>query len=85
MVHRNLRGKELDLGTMTLHSTLLSRTVIPHSLLDSTCRYPIPNMTMQPPTKWVYEWEGPHFYTMIVHDWETTLAWTGQSWQDLQG
>ena len=24
----------------------------------------------------------PHFYTMLVHEWETTSAWTGQTWQD---
>ena len=37
---------------------------------------------MQPQTRWVYEWEDPHFYTMLVQEWETTSAWTGQSWQD---
>ena len=37
---------------------------------------------MQPPTKWVYEWEDPHFYTMLVQEMEKTSAWTGQTWQD---
>ena len=44
--------------------------------------YSIPDISMQPPTRWVYEWENPHFYTMLVQEWETTSAWTGQSWQD---
>ena len=44
--------------------------------------YPIPDMSMQPPTRWVYEWEDPYFYTMLVQEWETISSWTGQSWQD---
>ena len=44
--------------------------------------YPIPDISIQPPTRWVYEWKDPHFYTMLVQKWETTSAWTGQSWQD---
>jgi len=44
--------------------------------------YPIPDISMEPQTRWVYEWEDPHFYTMLVQEWETTSAWTGQSWQD---
>ena len=43
-------------------------------------QYSIPDISMQPPTRWVYEWEDPHFYTMLVHEWETTSAWTGQTW-----
>ena len=27
------------------------------------------------------KWEDPHFYTMLVQKWETTSAWTKQSWQ----
>ena len=38
-------------------------------------------ISMQPPTRWVYEWEDPHFYTMLVQEWQTTSAWTGQTWQ----
>jgi hypothetical protein len=30
----------------------------------------------------VYEWQAPHFYTMLVHEWETTSVWTGQTCQD---
>jgi hypothetical protein len=44
--------------------------------------YPIPDISMQPPTRWVYEWKDPYFYTMLVQEWETISAWTGQSWQD---
>jgi hypothetical protein len=36
----------------------------------------------QPPTRWVYEWEDPHFYNMLLQQWQTTAAWTGQTWQD---
>jgi len=43
--------------------------------------YPIPDISMQPPTRWVYEWENPHFYAMLVQEWQTTSAWTGQTWQ----
>ena len=28
--------------------------------------YPILDISMQPPTRWMYEWEDPHFYTMLV-------------------
>jgi hypothetical protein len=37
---------------------------------------------MQPPTRWVYEWEDSHFYNMLLQQWQTTAAWTGQTWQD---
>jgi hypothetical protein len=37
---------------------------------------------MQPPTRWVYEWEDPHLYNMLLQQWQTTAAWTGQTWQD---
>jgi hypothetical protein len=30
----------------------------------------------------VYEWEDPQFYAMLLQQWETTTAWTGQTWQD---
>ena len=28
--------------------------------------YPIPDISMQPPMRWVYEWEDLHFHTMLV-------------------
>jgi hypothetical protein len=37
---------------------------------------------MQPEMIWVYEWEDPHFYTMLVQEWQTTTSWTGYTWQD---
>jgi hypothetical protein len=37
---------------------------------------------MQPPTIWVYEWEDPHFYAMLFQQWQSTAAWTDQTWQD---
>ena len=43
--------------------------------------YSIPDISMQPPTRWVYEWEDPYFYTMLVQEWQTTPAWRGQTWQ----
>jgi hypothetical protein len=30
----------------------------------------------------VYEWEDPHFYNMLLQQWQMTTAWTGQTWQD---
>jgi hypothetical protein len=30
----------------------------------------------------VYEWEDPHFYNMLIQQWQTTTTWTGQTWQD---
>ena len=76
MEHRNRRGERLDRWTMTLHSTLLPPTAIPRSLfttpyLTSACSH----------RREVYEWEDPYFYTMLVQEWETTSAWTGQIWQ----
>jgi hypothetical protein len=29
----------------------------------------------------VHEWEDPHFYNMLVSEWQTTSAWTGLTWQ----
>ena len=52
-----------------------------YSDTSQSFHYLIPDISMQPPTKWVYEWEDPHFYTMLVQEWETTSAWTGQTWQ----
>jgi hypothetical protein len=40
------------------------------------------DINMQPPTRWVYEWEDPHFYNMLLQQWQTTATWTGQTWQD---
>jgi hypothetical protein len=31
---------------------------------------------------WVYEWENPDFYNMLVSEWQTTAAWTGQTWEE---
>jgi hypothetical protein len=44
--------------------------------------YPRLDINMKPPTRWVYEWEDPHFYNMLLQQWQTTAAWTGQTWQD---
>jgi hypothetical protein len=30
----------------------------------------------------VYKWEDPQIYAMLIQQWETTAAWTGQTWQD---
>ena len=43
--------------------------------------YPIPDINAQAQTTWVYEWEDPHFYNMLVSEWQTTSAWTGLTWQ----
>jgi hypothetical protein len=40
------------------------------------------DISMQPPTRWVHEWEDPHFYAMLFQQWQSTTAWTGQTWQD---
>jgi hypothetical protein len=34
---------------------------------------------------WVYELEEPHFYNMLVSEWQTTSAWTGLTWQQYKG
>src|SRR6185437_8916857 len=60
------------------HSTVLSSS---YSDSRHSFHYPIPDISMQPPTKWVYEWEDPYFYTMLVQEWQTISAWTGQTWQ----
>ena len=77
MEYRTRREEQVDQRTMTVHSTLLPPTAIPGTLFTT----PIPDISMQPPTRWVYEWEDPHFYTMLVQEWQTTSAWTGQTWQ----
>ena len=56
-----------------------------YSDISLSFHYFIPDISMQPPTRWVYEWKDTHFYTMLVQEWETTSAWTGQSWQDYKG
>jgi hypothetical protein len=32
--------------------------------------------------QWVYEWESPEFYSMLVSEWQTTAAWMGQTWDE---
>jgi hypothetical protein len=32
--------------------------------------------------QWVYEWENPDFYTMLVSEWQTTAAWMSQTWEE---
>ena len=65
-----------DYGTPQYSSSSYSDTSQP------TYTYPIPDVTGQPQTRWVYEWEDPNFYNMLVEEWETTAAWTGQTWLD---
>ena len=77
MEYRTRREEQVDQRTMTVHNSSSSYSDSKHSF-----HYPIPDISMQPPTRWVYEWEDPHFYTILVQEWETTSAWTGQSWQD---
>ena len=33
-------------------------------------------------TRWVYEWQDPKFYEMLVSNWQETACWTGQSWHE---
>jgi hypothetical protein len=47
--------------------------------------YPIPDINAQPQTTWVYEWEDPDFYNMLVGEWQTTSMWTGLTWQQYKG
>ena len=51
---------------------------------QSSYHYPIPELSMQPPMRWVYEWQDPHWYAMLLQEWQTTSAWTGQTWQDFK-
>jgi hypothetical protein len=53
-----------------------------YSDTSQSFHYPRPDINMKPPTRWVYEWEDPHFYNMLLQQWQTTAAWTGQTWQD---
>jgi hypothetical protein len=32
--------------------------------------------------QWVYEWESLEFYSMLVSEWQTIVAWTGQTLDD---
>jgi hypothetical protein len=32
--------------------------------------------------QWVYEWESPEFYSMLISEWQSTAAWMGQTWDD---
>jgi hypothetical protein len=32
--------------------------------------------------QWVYKWDSPEFYSMLVSEWQTTAAWTRQIWDD---
>jgi hypothetical protein len=32
--------------------------------------------------QWVYEWKSLKFYSMLVSEWQTTAAWTGQMRDD---
>jgi hypothetical protein len=43
--------------------------------------YPIPDINAQAQTTWVYEWEDPHFYNLLVNEWQTTSVWTSLTWQ----
>jgi hypothetical protein len=47
--------------------------------------YPIPDINAQPQTTWVYEWEDPKFYNMLVGEWQTTSTWTGLTGQQYKG
>jgi hypothetical protein len=53
-----------------------------YSDTSQSFHHPRPDINTQPLTRWVYEWEDPHFYNMLLQQWQTTTAWTGQTWQD---
>jgi hypothetical protein len=52
---------------------------------DTSSFYLIPDINAQPQTTWVYEWEDPDFYNMLVGEWQTTSVWTGLTWQQYKG
>jgi hypothetical protein len=58
---------------------------LPQWYLPVAVFYPIPDINAQPQTTWVYEWEDPDFYNMLVGEWQTTSAWTGLTWQQYKG
>jgi hypothetical protein len=58
---------------------------LPQWYLQSWSFYPIPDINAQPQTTWVYEWEDPDFYNLLVGEWQTTTAWTGLTWQQYKG
>jgi hypothetical protein len=66
-----------DYGTPEYSSSSYSESSNPY-------HYPVPELNMQPPMRWVYEWQDPHWYNMILQEWQTTSAWTGQTWQEFK-
>jgi GTP cyclohydrolase I len=32
--------------------------------------------------QWINEYENPEFYNMLVQQWQTTAAWTRQTWEE---
>ncbi|TVU34001.1 hypothetical protein EJB05_15822, partial [Eragrostis curvula] len=47
---------------------------------NSYYSYSLADPTTQPTQKVVYQWEDPDFYNMLMDQWRTTAAWTGQTW-----
>ena len=47
--------------------------------------YDQPDHASQPQVKWVYEWQDPQFYEMLLDEWRTTAPWTGRTWTEYKG
>jgi GTP cyclohydrolase I len=42
---------------------------------------PDPSQLIQS-VQWVYKYENLEFYSILVEQWQTTIAWTGQTWEE---
>jgi hypothetical protein len=72
------------------HLSLTQSTSAMHTDSESSSSYahgyseylaPDPSTTIHD-VQWVHEWENPEFYNMLVSEWQTTTAWTGQRWEE---
>jgi hypothetical protein len=75
------RQKHLSLrqSTSSLQLGSESSSFYAHGYLEYLS--PDPSTTVHD-VQWVYEWESPEFYSMLVSESQTIAAWMGQTWED---
>jgi hypothetical protein len=75
--HGQSKSQRRTVGPTDYNTPQYSSSSYSVSDTSQSSLYPMPDISMQPPTRWVYEWEDPHFYTMLFQQWQTKIVWTG--------
>jgi hypothetical protein len=75
------RGRQHYLSPVNNSSSQNTGSSAPYAHGFNSYMAPYPSQLVQN-MQWVYEYENPEFYNMSVQQWQTTIAWMGQTWEE---